>query len=507
MNWIALVVFIALLLLATWLGFAAARWRRGNLDLLHEWGLGGRRFGTALIWMLLGADLCTANSFIAVPALMFVAGATGFSAIPSTIMAYPILYAVFARLWTVSHQSGHVTAADFVRARFANRWLALAIAATGLVTTMPCIALQWAGLEVVIAAMGVPTTGLSGDLPLVIAFGVAAAFTYTNGLRAPAMIAVVKDLLLYVTAFAAIVIVPTQLGGFERIFAGVAPEKLLLTATGPNDLGSFSAYATLALGSALSLWLYPHSITGLLSASSAKAIRRNAALLPAHSLVLGVFALMGFMAVAMGVAQMPEFAGGFGRYGANFSVPAMVLAAFPSWFAGVAFAAIAIGALVAASIMSIAAANIFARNIYREFINRNCSAAEVTSIAKITSIIAGGFGLIISPPMPYTMKLQLLGGVWIIQTLPAVVLALYTRVFNGWALLAGWCAGVATATLMAAQLDFRTAIYPLALEDFSFPCYIALPAVLLNIAVSLLLSPVLNAVVSGQRNNIADADA
>ena len=35
-NWVALSIFVLLFLLITWLGFAAARWKRGDLDLLHE---------------------------------------------------------------------------------------------------------------------------------------------------------------------------------------------------------------------------------------------------------------------------------------------------------------------------------------------------------------------------------------------------------------------------------------------------------------------------------------
>ena len=82
MNWTALIVFVALFLFVVWLGFAAARWRRGDLDLLHEWGLGGRRFGTVVTWFLLGGDLYTAYTFIAIPALMYGAGAVGFFAVP-----------------------------------------------------------------------------------------------------------------------------------------------------------------------------------------------------------------------------------------------------------------------------------------------------------------------------------------------------------------------------------------------------------------------------------------
>jgi solute:Na+ symporter, SSS family len=489
MNCTIVVVFVGLFLVVTGLGFAAARWRRGDLDQLHEWGLGGRRFGTLVTWFLLGGDLYTAYTFIAVPALVFGAGAIGFFAVPYTIIIYPILYVVFARLWEVFHRSGHVTAADFVRTQSGNRWLALAVAMTGLIATMPYIALQLVGLEVVVAAISGPMTGMAGDLPLIIAFVVLAAFTYTSGLRAPAMIAIVKDALIYVTAIAVVVIVPMQLGGFGKIFASVPPGKLLL-AHGAGSSGSVSAYATLALGSALALYLYPHSLTGILSANNGKAIRRNAFILPAYSIVLGVLCLMGFMALATGVAQMPEFSAGFKRYGANFAVPALVLAVFPSWFAGVAFAAIAIGALVPASVMSIAVANIYTRNVYREFVNSNCTSAQETRTAKLASLIVkvGALAFILFLPLSYAVQLQLLGGVWIIQTLPAVVFALYTRFFNGWALLMGWAVGVAAATWMATQLDFKSAIYPIALGSFSVPCYVALPSVLLNIAIAALLS-------------------
>ena len=139
---------------------------------------------------------------------------------------------------------------------------------------------------------------------------------------------------------------------------------------GANTTGAYGVYATLALGSALALFLYPHSLTGILSASSGHAIRRNAAMLPGYSFMLGLLALVGFFAIAAGVGTMPEFAGGFKQFGNNFAVPALFLHSFPSWFVGIAFAAIGIGALVPAAIMSIAAANLYTRNIHREFINQ-----------------------------------------------------------------------------------------------------------------------------------------
>jgi SSS family solute:Na+ symporter len=353
-NWTALIIFLALFGFITWLGFAAAHWRKGDLDQLHEWGLGGRRFGTLITWFLVGGDLYTAYTFIAVPALAFGAGAIAFFAVPYTIVIYPILFLVFPRLWYVCHKHNYITAADFVRGRFGNRWLALAVTVTGIVATMPYIALQLVGLQVVVGALGVSGPGYAGDLPLIIAFVILAAFTYSSGLRAPASIAVVKDILIYITAFAAVIVIPIELGGFAKIFAAVPAQKVLLAVPGPDTTGAYGSYATLALGSALALFLYPHSLTGILSASSGRAIRRNAALLPGYSFMLGLLALIGFLAIAAGVGNLPEYAAGFKQFGNNFAVPALLLHSFPSWFVGIAFAAIGIGALVPAAIMSIA---------------------------------------------------------------------------------------------------------------------------------------------------------
>ena len=506
MNWTAIIVFVALFVFVTWLGFIAAHWRKGDLDLLHEWGLGGRRFGSWVTWFLLGGDLYTAYTFVAVPALMFGAGAIGFFAVPYTIMVYPIVYLVFPRLWAVAHKHGYVTSADFVRGRYGNRWLALAIAITGMVATMPYIALQLVGMQVVIGAMGVETSGWIGDLPLIIAFVILAAFTYTSGLRAPAMIAVVKDFLIYATVIAAVIVVPLELGGYGKIFAAIPSPKLLLATPPAGSWGSFSAYATLAFGSACALFLYPHSITGVLSASSARTIRRNAAALPAYSMVLGLLALLGFMALAADVAHLPQFADGFKRYANNFSVPSLILFAFPSWFVGVAFAAIAIGALVPAAIMSIATANLFTRNIYREFIHPACTDAEESQVAKIVSLVikVGALAFIFFIPFQYAIQMQLLGGVWIIQTLPAVMLGLFTRFFNGWALLIGWAAGSALGTWMMVVMKFAPS-YPLSIMGETIPCYSAVASLAVNLVVAFVLSLLLNAVVSDRHKDVTVA--
>ena len=491
---VATVVFVGLFLFVTWVGFVAAHWRKADLDQLHEWGLGGRRFGTIVTWFLLGGDLYTAYTFIAVPALVFGVGAMGFFAVPYTIMIYPILFLVFPRLWTIARREGHVTAADYVKFRFKSRTLALAVALTGLVATMPYIALQLVGMEVVIGALGFDTAGFTGHIPLMIAFLILAAFTYTSGLRAPALIAVVKDLLIFVTIFGAIVIIPAKLGGYGAIFDAVPEAKLTLAPPTVDSLGNYSAYITLALGSALALFLYPHSMTGILSASSGRVIRRNAAALSAYSFILGLIALLGYMAIAAGVDKNPLHADGFERYGANFAVPALFLDMFPSWFVGVAFAAVAIGALVPAAIMSIACANLFTRNLYKEYLRPHCSDVEEARVAKIMSLIVkvGAVVFILAIPQSYAIQLQLLGGIWIIQLLPPILLGLFTRGFNAHALFLGWAAGTAIGTYMATSRGFVSSIYPLEVLGLTVPGYAALYSVIANFAVAVVLSPVLD---------------
>src|SRR5215213_6939079 len=358
---VELAVFILLFGVVTVLGFVASRWRRAEtLDHLDEWGLGGRNFGSWISWFLIGGDLYTAYTFVAVPALLFGTGALGFFAVPYTIIIFPMAFIVAPRLWSVAHRHGYVTPADFVRGRHGSSTLALMIAITGIVATMPYIALQLVGIGAVMRTMGV-----EGEWPLVIAFVILAAYTYQSGLRAPALIAFVKDSLIYLVVLVAVIYIPIKLHGFDEIFA--AADKKFSGTEPPVSDGTLLAdpqilgYSSLAFGSALALFLYPHSITGLLASRSRDTIRRNMAALPAYSFVLGLLALLGLMAIAAGVKPLNSG----GKPDSNTVVPLLFDQMFPDWFAGIAFAAIGIGALVPAAIMSIAAANLFTRNVYR----------------------------------------------------------------------------------------------------------------------------------------------
>ncbi|MBM6400000.1 monocarboxylate uptake permease MctP [Phycicoccus sonneratiae] len=454
----ALAVLVVLFLLVTVMGFMATRWRRPtSMESLDEWGLGGRSFGTWITWFLLGGDLYTAYTFVAVPAAMFGAGAvSGFFAVPYTIVLYPIIFVFMARLWSVSHRHGYVTTADFVRGRFGSRGLSLAVAVTGFLATMPYIALQLVGIQAVLEVIGLGggSNIIAKDLPLFIAFALLAAYTYSSGLRAPAVIAFVKDTLIYLVIIVAIVYLPSKVGGWDAVFSAAEQKMAKPNPVDGKPTGAFIpgaqaqwAYATLGLGSALALFMYPHSITASLSASSRNTIRRNASILPAYSFVLGLLALLGWVAIAAGTKPI----GLDGKPNAQLVIPQLFEDSFPSWFAGVAFAAIAIGALVPAAIMSIAAANTFTRNIYKEWLKPDATPQQEAKVSKLVSLVVKAFALVfvLALDKQNAINFQLLGGIWILQTFPAVVLGLYTRWLHRWALTAGWAVGMVYGTWQA----------------------------------------------------------
>jgi SSS family solute:Na+ symporter len=477
-NPVAMTVFIAFFVLVTVIGFFAARWKAGDLTQLNEWGLGGRQFGVVISWFLVGGDFYTAYTVIAVPALVYSVGAYGFFALPYTIIVYPFVFAVMPRLWKIAHAKNHITGADYIQGEYGGKWFPAAVAITSIVATMPYIALQLVGMQVVIKSLGV-----TGELPLIVAFVILALYTYASGLRAPAMIAFVKDIMIYIVVIAAIVIIPEKLGGYAHVFDSA--DKFFAAKGGATGIilkpSQFTAYASLALGSALAAFMYPHTMTAILASGSAATVRKNAIFLPAYTVLLGLIALLGYMAIAAGVQV----------HAASDVVPALFNKIFPSWFVGFAAAAIAISALVPAAIMSIGAANLFTRNLWRPLVNPNITPSQEASNAKLVSLVVkfGALLFIIFLPTQYAIDLQLLGGVWILQILPGIVFTLYTRRLSLPGLFLGWLVGILIGTSLAIIQGLKP-VYALHLGESTFPVYIGLIALVANIVVTFVVSAI-----------------
>ncbi|MFC4070051.1 sodium:solute symporter family protein [Actinoplanes subglobosus] len=493
---VQLIVFTLIFGVVAIMGFAASRWRKpDSIHTLEEWGLGGRAFGNWVTFFLLSGDVYTAYTFVAVPTLVFGIGAAGFFPVPFLVIVYPMLFVVLARFWSVCHVHGFVTPAEFVRARFGSKGLGTGIAVLGIVATMPYIALQLIGIEAVFEVMGLPK-----GWPLTIAFLVLALYTFNSGLRGPALVSIVKDTLVLWSVLSVIMIASMMPGGWDPVFR-LAEAKYAASPRVDDGLllapQSQLNYVTLALGSALALFLYPHTLTGVLASRNRGTLRRNLAVLPLYTLTLGVLMLVGFAAIYSGT----EAVGG----NANTVVPQWFNENAPAWTAGMVFAAIGVGAMVPAAIMSIAAANLFTRDIYRVYLRPDATAKEETYVSKTVSLTVkfGALLVILLLNTQFAIDLQLIGGVVIMQTLPAVALGLYTNWFHRSALACGIGSGLLVGIVMLYQIPktngttvvrehFGGSAWPLDTIgiDSDASIYVGVVALAVNLIVTFALTPV-----------------
>ncbi|WP_432053899.1 sodium:solute symporter family protein [Streptomyces sp. bgisy022] len=481
--------FLAVIGGASLLAVTARRLRPGDrLPSLEGWALADRSLGAGWIWLLLGGTVYTAYTFTAVPGLAYGNGAPAFFAVPYTVIVCPLAFVLLGRLWSVARRHGYVTAADFVRGRYGSPPLALVVALTGILATMPYLALQLLGIRAVLTAGGLYPHGATGDLVMVAVFAGLAVATYRHGLRAPTVIAALKAVAVFVSLTAVCWLVLRRFGGAGAVFDGAA-RALGGTDTAHSPLlltpGQQPAYATLALGSALALLMYPHVLTAGFAADGPRTLRKVSVGLPAWTALLALFGFLGIAALAAGV-RAPEG-------GAEAAVPMLVDRLMPGPLAGLVFGAIVVGALVPAAVMSIAAATSFVRNVYVEYVHPTATPKRQVRIAKAVSLTAklGAVGFVFGLRDQDAINLQLLGGVWMLQVFPAVAVGLYTRWLHPRALLAGWAVGMAAGTWLVVREGFSS-IVPLGPAGGPVEIYAGVAALLLNLTVAVAATPALD---------------
>lgn len=473
-----LAVFAAVLLLSSTAALVGARVeRRDELPTLLSWGLAGREHGTFRTWALLGGSVFTAYTTIAVPALVYGVGGLGYFAVPYTVIVFPLAFLVLPRLWETAAGHGCITPADLVKLRTGSTGLALAVALTGILATMPYVALQLLGLQALLEVLGVPAGGGGGDLGLALATGLLVVAVFRRGLRAAAVVSVLKVALLFPATVLVVVAATAASPGTRAVFAS-AQERL---AGSGGDLllgpGLGTAYVTLAVGSALALVVYPHVVTAALSARSPDVLRRSCVLLPAWTVLLAVTALLGLLALAAGITTP--------RGAAELAVPQLVLQVLPAALGAAALAAVGVAALVPAAVMSVAVATTFTRNVYVEYVHPTATPKHQQSVARLVSglVKAGALVFVLALRTQDAIDLQLLGGVWILQTLPAVVVT----AFSGWphrlGLLWGWAAGMSVGTVTVAGRSF-VAVLPVDLGPLQLKVYSAVLALVVNLLVT-----------------------
>jgi len=393
MNFLELGIMLAFIIVVGVVGFYASRLKPTLTNDIAEWSLGGRSFGLFIIFFLLGGDIYTAYTLIALPGFAYGHGVLALFATSYVIITYPIVFLTMPRLWNASKKHGFITGGDYTQKVFDSKTLALIVGVVGILAELPYIGLQIFGMNYMLRVTHVPS-----NVTITISLLLVIGFTIVNGLRAPALTAFIKDFFIWAMVIFLVIYIPAHyfgsLGEMFTWFNQHHQAKSVLTS------GQITVFSTLALGSAMALFLYPHVITGVYSSITPKTIRKNAILLPIYNIMLLLITVLGFAALFV----VP------GLKNPNMAFPMMISKTFGPIPTAVIGGIIILGSMIPASIMAIASANLFTRNVYKNLFHPNLGDSAERTMSKVVVaviiILALFLSLAMSPRFILTLQLR-----------------------------------------------------------------------------------------------------
>jgi solute:Na+ symporter, SSS family len=443
-NLTALFITSFIVLTVVVIGFIAGR-DKSSRSSVEEWSVGGRKFGPLLVWLLVGADLYTAYTFLGLTSTAYSSGSLAFFAIPYTIIAFFISYFYLPKLWKVSKEFKFTTLADYAKGRFDSKFLSFLIAVVGVLMLIPYIDLQLAGIQDTLRVAG--TGFINVQVVVIISFLLVALYTFFSGIKGPTYTAIIKDILIWVIMLFLVVSIPIiHFGGWGSMINKIvveSPELLTIPTTGPKGIPWF---LTASLVSGLALFMWAHGATGVFTAKNADTLRKNAIFLPLYNIVLILVVFLGFAAFHV----LPEGSD------PRFALLNLIQVSYGGVIQGLAYATIALASLIPCSIMAIGASNLFANNIYRDFINPKVAPAKLTLITRSMVFVVIGLALIFGMLFPTALvSLQLLGVSGMVQIFPAIVFSLFWRNQTKEATIIGLIVGlVVTFTVSGTGMTF-----------------------------------------------------
>lgn len=479
-NLTALIVTSIIVLIVIAIGFIAGRSKESR-NSVEEWAVGGRRLGALFVWFLIGADVYTAYTFLGLTSSAFTGGSVAFFATPYVVLAYPLAYFFLPKIWKVGKAHNFTTLADYVKGRFDSKLFSVLIAITGVLMLIPYIDLQLSGIQDTLKVAG--TGYINVTFVVIVSFLLVAFYTFFAGIKAPTYTAIIKDILVWVIMLYMVVSLPMihfgSWGHMMQTTVHKAPQMLTVPTSGPKTLLWF---ATAALISAMALFMWPHTATGVFSSKSGESLRKNAIVLPFYNIVLMLVTFLGitaFLVVPKGTDP-------------RFAFLELIHISYGGTTQGLAYSTIALASLVPCSIMAIGASSLFANNIYRDVINPKASGPKMTLITRYMVFVVIGLALLFGLMFPTALiSLQLMGVSGIVQIFPAVVFSLYWRNLSKEAALTGFIAGMAVLVVLYTIHQ-------------NFGAYEGFWGLLVNIALVIILNPMFAKKAQGRNNAVME---
>jgi solute:Na+ symporter, SSS family len=418
------------------IGFLAGVRRKMNLE---QWTVGGRGFGTVLMFLLMAGEIYTTFSFLGASGWAYSRGGPTLYILAYITLCYVVSFFILPQLWEVGRNHKLQTQSDFFNLRYGNKYLAAFVCVVGVTSLIPYLQLQITGLGIIVNVASFD--GIGRTPAMVISVVLLTAFVLASGIRAVAWISVLKDALMVVAAVSIGIGIPyIHYGGIGPMFSALArarPSHLTMPGATPN-LGH-AWYVTTVILTSLGVYMWPQNFGATFTARSGDTLRRNAVVMPLYTITLIFIFFVGFTAVLV-VPGLPD---------GDLALLTVVRRSFPAWLLGVVGGAGALTAMVPASILTLTAATLFAKNLVRPIFAPAMTDDHVAKLARAMVVVLSIISLYLATHSSATLvSLLLLGYAGVTQFFPGVVLGLYWNRVTMPGVFAGMIAGVGSVAFL-----------------------------------------------------------
>jgi SSS family solute:Na+ symporter len=471
----------ALIIIALTVAFALGlglRAKAGREMSLEQWTVGGRGFGTALVFLLMAGEIYTTFTFLGGSGWAYGRGGPAYYIICYGTLAYVISYWMLPPIWRYAKAHNLFSQPDFFARKYDSPALGVIVALVGVVALIPYMVLQLKGLGIIVSTTS--AGAISPTAAVWIGVLVVTAYVMVSGVRGSAWTAAVKDIaILLVVLFLGIYLPLHEYGGYTEMFSAIDAAKpgfLALPAHGQSPMW----FASTILLTAVGFYMWPHTFGSLYTAREEGAFRRNAVILPVYQLILVLVFMVGFAAIL----KVPGLKGA----DVDLALFQLSLQAFPSWFVGIIGATGVLTALVPGSMILMSAATLIANNLYRP-LRPGATDAEISKLAKLMVPLVGLVAVYFTLSGGDTIvQLLLMGYTFVTQLFPALIMSLTAR---NWVTRQGAIAGIVVGVAIVAVMTVKSLTVasfvpglPAGLQDLN----VGVVALTLNVVVTTLVS-------------------
>ncbi|HXH51018.1 MAG TPA: sodium:solute symporter family protein [Terriglobia bacterium] len=432
----ALLIILAIVGLGSFIGFRAGVNRRMDLE---QWTVAGRGFGVVLVWLLMAGEVYTTFSFLGASGWAYSRGGPTLYILAYLTLAYVVSFYILPQLWETARAQGLQTQSDYFERRYRSKVLAALVAAVGVVFIVPYLQLQLKGMGIIVEVASF--SQINHTAAMVIGGALVAGFVFTSGVRAVALVSVLKDVLLLGAALVIGLAIPYHwFGGFGPMFrAIIRAHPTHLTMPGPTHTMGHAWFISTVLLTSLGVYMWPHNFGASFTAKSSDTLRRNAVIMPLYTLLLPLIFFAGFAALLV----VPGLKDG------DLSLLTVVQRTFPPWFLGVVGGAGALTAMVPSAILILTGSTLFAKNFFRPLFAPTMSDDGVAKLAKVASVVLMAIALLFALSGARTIvALLLLGYAGVTQFFPGVVLGLYWGRASRSGVFSGLVVGIVTVAFL-----------------------------------------------------------